>query len=428
MKVLILGSGGREHTLAWKIAQSPLLTELFIAPGNAGTTELGTNVKIDTGDFKAISEFVIREKIDMVVVGPEAPLVAGIVDYFRENRELKKIPVIGPPKQGAMLEGSKKFAKEFMTRNNIPTAKFLNVTLNDFDRGLDFLRTMEPPYVLKADGLAAGKGVLICDTFNEAEAKLKEMLQGKFGDASKNVVIEEYLAGIEISVFILTDGESYLMFPEAKDYKRIGDGNTGPNTGGMGAVSPVPFADKVFLKKVEGKIIKPTINGLKTENIEFKGFLYFGLMNVIGNPYVVEYNVRMGDPEAEVVIPRAKCDLLECFNAVTKKKLKRMKLEVDPRFVTTVVLASGGYPGNYEKGKEIKNLDKVKNSIIFHAGTSVSDGKIVTSGGRVIAVTSYGSDMLEALARTYRNVDIIDFDGKTFRRDIGFDLSNESQI
>jgi phosphoribosylamine--glycine ligase len=428
MKVLILGSGGREHTLAWKVAQSPLLTELFIAPGNAGTKELGTNVDIETRDFKGISEFVIREKIDMVVVGPEAPLVAGIVDYFRENRELRKTPVIGPSKQGAMLEGSKKFAKEFMIRNNIPTAKFLNVTLNDFELGLDFLRTMEPPFVLKADGLAAGKGVLICDTFQEAEEQLKEMLQGKFGDASKNVVIEEYLAGIELSVFILTDGESYLIFPEAKDYKRIGNGDTGPNTGGMGAVSPVPFADKVFLKKVEEKIIKPTIKGLKNENIDYRGFLYFGLMNVIGNPYVVEYNVRMGDPEAEVVIPRVKCDLLECFKTIAVKKLKRMKMEVDPRIVTTVVMASGGYPGNYEKGKEIRNLDKVKNSIVFHAGTSVSDGGIVTSGGRVLAVTSYGSDMLEALARTYRNADIIDFEGKTYRRDIGFDLSNESQI
>jgi phosphoribosylamine--glycine ligase len=329
---------------------------------------------------------------------------------------------------GAMLEGSKKFAKEFMIRNNIPTAKFLNVTLNDFELGLDFLRTMEPPFVLKADGLAAGKGVLICETFKEAEEQLKEMLQGKFGDASKNVVIEEYLAGIEISVFILTDGGSYLIFPEAKDYKRIGDGDTGPNTGGMGAVSPVPFADKVFLKKVEEKIIKPTIKGLKNENIDYRGFLYFGLMNVIGNPYVVEYNVRMGDPEAEVVIPRVKCDLLECFKTVAVKKLKRMKMEVDPRIVTTVVMASGGYPGNYEKGKEIRNLDKVKNSIVFHAGTSVSNGRIVTSGGRVLAVTSYGSDMLEALARTYRNADIIDFEGKTYRRDIGFDLSNESQI
>jgi phosphoribosylamine--glycine ligase len=327
-----------------------------------------------------------------------------------------------------MLEGSKKFAKEFMTLNNIPTAKFLNVTLNDFKLGLDFLRTMEPPFVLKADGLAAGKGVIICETFDEAKEQLKEMLQGKFGDASKNVVIEEYLAGIEISVFILTDGESYLIFPEAKDYKRIGDGDTGPNTGGMGAVSPVPFADKVFLKKVEEKIIKPTIKGLKNEKIDYKGFLYFGLMNVIGNPYVIEYNVRMGDPEAEVVIPRVKCDLLECFRTMAVKKLKRMKMEVDPRIVTTVVMASGGYPGNYEKGKEIRNLDKVKNSIVFHAGTSVSDGRIVTNGGRVLAVTSYGSDMLEALARTYRNADIIDFEGKTYRRDIGFDLSNESQI
>jgi phosphoribosylamine--glycine ligase len=276
--------------------------------------------------------------------------------------------------------------------------------------------------------LAAGKGVLICETFDEAKEQLKEMLQGKFCDASKNVVIEEYLAGIEISVFILTDGNSYLIFPEAKDYKRIGDGNTGPNTGGMGAVSPVPFADKVFLKKVEGKIIKPTIKGLINENIDYKGFLYFGLMNVIGNPYVIEYNVRMGDPEAEVVIPRVKCDLLECFRTIAVKKLKRMKMEVDPRIVATVVMASEGYPGNYEKGKEIKNLDKVKNSIVFHAGTSISDGKIVTSGGRVLAVTSYGSDMLEALARTYRNADIIDFEGKTYRRDIGFDLSNESQI
>jgi phosphoribosylamine--glycine ligase len=428
MKVLILGSGGREHTLAWKVAQSPLLTELFIAPGNAGTKELGTNVDINTGDFNRISEFVIREKTDMVVVGPEAPLVAGIVDYFREDKQLRKIPVIGPSKQGAMLEGSKKFAKEFMTRNNIPTAKFQNITLEEFERGLDFLRTMEPPFVLKADGLAAGKGVLICETFQEAEKQLKEMLKGKFGDASKNVVIEEFLAGIEISIFILTDGESYLIFPEAKDYKRIGEADTGPNTGGMGAVSPVPFADKVFLKKVEEKIIKTTLKGLKNENIDYRGFLYFGLMNVIGNPYVIEYNVRMGDPEAEVVIPRVKCDLLQCFKTIAVKKLKRMKMEVDPRVVTTVVLASGGYPGDYVKGKEIRNLDKVKNSIVFHSGTSVSDGRIVTNGGRVLAVTSYGSDMLEALSRTYRNAEIIDFEGKTYRRDIGFDLSNESQI
>lgn len=428
MKVLILGSGGREHALAWKVARSPLLTELFIAPGNAGTREQGTNVNIDIGNFKAIGEFVINQKIDMVVVGPEAPLVAGIYDYFREDKTLKKIPVIGPSRNGAMLEGSKKFAKEFMIRNNIPTAKFLNVTLDDYEQGLDFLQTMEAPFVLKADGLAAGKGVLICETFQEAEQELKTMLLGKFGDSSKNVVIEEFLSGIEISVFILTDGESYLIFPEAKDYKRIGEGDTGLNTGGMGAVSPVPFADKVFLKKVEQKIIKPTINGLKKENIDYKGFLYFGLMNVIGNPYVIEYNVRMGDPEAEVVIPRVNCDLLDCFKAVAAKKLKKIKMDIDPRVVTTVILASGGYPGDYQKGKEIRNLDKVKNSMVFHSGTSVSDGRIVTNGGRVLAVTSYGTDMLEALARSYRNADIIDFEGKTCRRDIGFDLSEHSQI
>jgi phosphoribosylamine--glycine ligase len=379
-------------------------------------------VNIDVLDFKGVGEYTIQQKIDMIVVGPEAPLVAGIVDYFREKRELRKIPVIGPSKKGAMLEGSKKFAKEFMTRHNIPTAKFQNITMEEFERGLDFLHTMEPPFVLKADGLAAGKGVLICETFQEAEKQLKEMLQGKFGEASKNVVIEEFLDGIEISIFILTDGESYLIFPEAKDYKRIGEADTGPNTGGMGAVSPVPFADKVFLKKVEEKIIKPTLKGLKNEKIDYKGFLYFGLMNVIGNPYVVEYNVRLGDPETEVVITRVKSDLLDCLLGVKKKKLKKMKLEVDPRVVTTVVLASGGYPGHYEKGKEITNLDKVKNSVVFHSGTSVSNGKTVTSGGRVLAVTSYGSDMLEALARTYRNADIIDFEGKTCRKDIGFDL------
>jgi phosphoribosylamine--glycine ligase len=422
MKVLILGSGGREHTLAWKIAQSPMLTELFIAPGNAGTKELGTNVNIDTQDFKGIGEFAVRNEINLVVVGPEAPLVAGIDDYFRENRKLKKIPVIGPSKKGAMLEGSKKFAKEFMTRQNIPTAKFMNVTFSDYDKGLEFLQTLEPPYVLKANGLAAGKGVLICDTLAEAEEQLKEMLQGKFGDASKNVVIEEYLSGIELSVFILTDGRSYIIFPEAKDYKRIGEGDTGPNTGGMGAISPVPFADRVFLKKVEEKIIKPTIIGLKNEKLNYKGFLYFGLMNVIGNPYVVEYNVRMGDPESEVVIPRVKNDLLQLFQAVTKKKLNKMILDVDDRTVTTVVLASGGYPGSYQKGKDINNLDKVKNSIVFHAGTADKNGKTITNGGRVLAVTSYGSDMMDALARTYRNADIIEFEGKICRRDIGFDL------
>ncbi|KPK88191.1 MAG: phosphoribosylamine--glycine ligase [Bacteroides sp. SM23_62_1] len=428
MNVLILGSGGREHTLAWKVAQSPLLKKLFIAPGNAGTREPGINVDIGVEDFDAIRSFVLKEQINMVVVGPEAPLVGGIVDFFREDHSLKKVQVIGPTRAGAMLEGSKKFAKEFMTRHNIPTAKFQNITLNDYDRGIDYLKTMEPPYVLKADGLAAGKGVLICDSIAEAEKLLKSMLEGMFGEASKNVIIEEYLAGIELSVFILTDGDSYIIFPEAKDYKRIGQGDTGLNTGGMGAVSPVPFADRVFLKKVEERIIKPTVQGLKKERINYRGFLYFGLMNVIGNPYVVEYNVRMGDPEAEVVLPRVSSDLLEMFIAVAERKLKRKKIEIDSRTVITVMLVSGGYPGKYEKGKEIHNLNDVKNSIIFHAGTAISEGKIVTSGGRVLAVTSYGSDMMEALARTYRNADLINFEGKYCRRDIGFDLYDESQI
>jgi phosphoribosylamine--glycine ligase len=428
MNVLILGSGGREHTLAWKVAQSPLLKKLFIAPGNAGTQQLGTNVDIRVEDFDAIRSFVIKEKINMVVVGPEAPLVTGIVDYFRDDRELKRIPVIGPTRAGAMLEGSKKFAKEFMTRHNIPTAKFQNVTLSEYERGLDYLKTMEPPFVLKADGLAAGKGVLICDSIEEAEKLLKAMLEGMFGEASKNVVIEEYLSGIELSVFILTDGDSYLIFPEAKDYKRIGEGDTGLNTGGMGAVSPVPFADRVFLKNVEERIIKPTVQGLKNEQIDYRGFLYFGLMNVIGNPYVVEYNVRMGDPEAEVVLPRVSSDLLNIFVALAENKLNRKQIEIDRRTVVTVMLVSGGYPGKYEKGKEIFDLDKVKNSIIFHAGTSISEGRIVTGGGRVLAVSSYGSDMMDALTRTYRNADLIDFEGKYYRRDIGFDLSDESQI
>jgi phosphoribosylamine--glycine ligase len=428
MKVLILGSGGREHTLAWKVAQSPLLEKLFIAPGNAGTREQGTNVDIGVEDFDAIRTFVLRENIDMVVAGPEAPLVAGIVDFFRTNRELRKIPVIGPSKEGAMLEGSKKFAKEFMTRHNIPTAKFQNVTLDEYDRGVDYLRTMDPPFVLKSDGLAAGKGVLICDSLKEAEELLKNMLEGMFGEASKNVIIEEYLAGIELSVFILTDGDSYLIFPEAKDYKRIGEGDTGLNTGGMGAVSPVPFADRIFLKKVEERIIKPTVGGLKKEQIDYRGFLYFGLMNVIGNPYVVEYNVRMGDPEAEVVLPRVKSDLLDHFLAVAEKRLNKKKIEIDSRTVVTVMLVSGGYPGKYEKGKEILNLDRVKNSIIFHAGTAVTEDLIVTNGGRVVAITSYGSDMMDALARAYRNADQISFEGKYYRRDIGFDLTDESQI
>jgi phosphoribosylamine--glycine ligase len=422
MKVLILGSGGREHALAWKIAQSPLLTELFIAPGNAGTAMMGTNIEVSPEDFPAVEKFVLETGIEMVVVGPEAPLVAGIYDYFAGNKRLKKIPLIGPSKLGAALEGSKKFANEFMVRNNIPTARYLNVTADTYDEGLEYLKSLEPPYVLKADGLAAGKGVLILEDYAEAARELKEMLEGKFGDASSNVVIEEFLPGIEVSVFILTDGKSYLILPEAKDYKRIGEGDTGLNTGGMGCVSPVPFADNVFLKKVEEKIVKPSVEGLNREKIDYLGFLYIGLMNVLGNPYVVEYNVRMGDPEAEVVLPRIKSDLLDLLVAVGKKKLGGKDIEIDPQSVCTVMLVSGGYPGKYKKGEEIRGLEKESKSVVFHAGTRLENGKILTNGGRVLSVTSYGEDMSQALARSYITAERIEFDGKYFRRDIGFDL------
>ena len=422
MNVLILGSGGREHTLAWKISQSELLTELFIAPGNAGTHDLGINVNLDTGDFDRIAAFCLEKDITMIVVGPEAPLVAGISDYFKALPELNDISVIGPSKKGAMLEGSKQFANEFLDKYNIPTARFLAVKKDQYQEGVSFLQSKEAPYVLKADGLAAGKGVVILQSLDEAKTELKEMLEGKFGAASETVVIEEFLTGIELSVFAVTDGDSYLLFPEAKDYKRIGEGDTGLNTGGMGAVSPVSFADERFLKKVEENIVKPTMRGLREEGINYRGFLYFGLMNVIGNPYVIEYNVRMGDPEAEVVIPRVKNDLLEIFIAVAAKKLNTLKLDIDPRTVCTVVMVSKGYPGSYEKGKEIKNLEKVQNSIVFHAGSIISGGKILTSGGRVMAVSSYGNDQTEALAKTYRNTEVIDFEGKNYRRDIGFDI------
>ncbi len=422
MNVLILGSGGREHTLAWKIAQSDLLTQLFIAPGNAGTYELGTNVDLNITDFDSIAGFCLEKDITMIVVGPEAPLVAGISDYFNERPELEKISVIGPSQKGAMLEGSKQYANEFLSKYNIPTAGFLAVTKDRYQEGVSYMQSMEAPYVLKADGLAAGKGVVILESLEEAKTELKDMLEGKFGAASETVVIEEFLSGIELSVFAVTDGNSYLLFPEAKDYKRIGEGDTGLNTGGMGAVSPVSFADALFLKKVEENIVKPTIRGLKKEGIDYLGFLYFGLMNLIGNPYVIEYNVRMGDPEAEVVIPRVKNDLLEIFKAAAEKKLDTMNLEVDPRTVCTVVMVSKGYPGSYEKGKEIYNLEKVQNSIVFHAGSKRSGGKTLTSGGRVLAVTSYGNDKTEALAKTYRNAEVIDFEGKNFRRDIGFDI------
>lgn len=422
MNVLIIGSGGREHTLAWKIAQSDKLTHLYIAPGNAGTQQLGTNVNINISDFEAIGEFVLEREISMVVVGPEAPLVDGLHDYFLDNNELHNISVIGPVKAGAMLEGSKKFANEFMARYQIPTGQFRSFNTEEIEEGLLYLETLKPPYVLKADGLAAGKGVLILDSLEKAQTELKEMLNGKFGEASRTVIIEEFLQGIEASVFVLTDGKSYVIFPEAKDYKRIGEGDTGLNTGGMGAVSPVPFANKDFMNKVEERIIRPTISGLQKEQILYKGFLYFGLMNVNGDPYVIEYNVRMGDPEAQVVIPRVQTDLLELLIAVANNKLGRKSLETDTRSVCTVVLASGGYPGNYEKGKGINKLDEVKDSIIFHAGTKKEDNKIVTSGGRVLAVSSYGKDMKEALNKSYVSAGLIKFDKMYYRKDIGFDL------
>jgi phosphoribosylamine--glycine ligase len=422
MNILLTGSGGREHTLAWKIAQSKRLGKLFIAPGNTGTALVGENVNIKVDDFEGLGKFALKQKINMVVVGPEVPLVKGIHDYFSDRRELSHIAIIGPLKKGAMLEGSKKFANEFMSRHNIPTAKFISVTKYNIEEGLKYIENSSPPFVLKADGLAAGKGVIILDVVEKAKEELKLMLEGKFGESSKTVVIEEFLKGIEISVFALTDGKSYKIFPEAKDYKRIGEHDTGLNTGGMGAVSPVPFADKIFLNKVEERIIKPTIKGLIKEDIVYKGFLYFGLINCDGDPYVIEYNVRMGDPEAEVVIPRLDCDLLDLFEGVANNNLSEKQLSIDSRSVATVMLVSGGYPGSYEKGKEIFNLNKVKDSIIFHAGTLQVNSKIVTNGGRVISISSYGKDFKDALNTSYKAAEIIDFEKKYYRRDIGFDL------
>lgn len=422
MKVLIIGSGGREHAFAWKIAQSSKVKKIYTAPGNGGTRLHGENVSIDLANMEELKSFVLSKKIDMLIVGPEGPLVDGIRDKFEADHEISHIPLIGPDARGALLEGSKEFAKDFMKKYNIPTAEYRSFSIETFEEAKDFLKTMNPPYVLKADGLAAGKGVLILDDYDEAVNELNLMFEGKFGQAGSKVVIEEHLSGIELSVFVLTDGKSYKLLPEAKDYKRIGEGDTGLNTGGMGAISPVPFAGRDFLDKVEDRIIKPTLSGLAEEGIDYRGFIFIGLMNCSGDPKVIEYNVRMGDPEAEVVIPRIKSDLMDLMMGVAEQNLDTRELIIDDNTVITVMLVSGGYPGDYEKGKIISGADKTEGSILFHAGTENVSGRLLTSGGRVIAISSLADGMEKALETSFRNAEIINFEGKYYRKDIGFDL------
>jgi phosphoribosylamine--glycine ligase len=422
MNILILGSGGREHALAWKLAQSKKISRIFIGPGNAGTSGSGTNLKIDPLNFQEVKKSVLENKIDIVIVGPEAPLVAGIHDFFLKDNELKDIPVVGPDQSAARLEGSKDFAKDFLTRHRIPTAAYRSFDMSAINEVPDFLSTLTPPYVIKADGLAAGKGVLIIEDIKEAENEVSAILSGKFGAAGQKVVIEQFLKGIELSVFVITDGKSYKLLPEAKDYKRIGEGDTGLNTGGMGAVSPVPFADHSFMEKVVSRIIDPTMKGLSEDGIIYKGFIFFGLINVAGDPYVIEYNARLGDPESEVIIPRIKSDLFDLIEGVAKGDLSSRKIEIDEQYVTTVMLVSGGYPGDYKKGMPISGLNDTKDCVVFHAGTNRVDDTVVTSGGRVLAVSSWGTSMKDALKVSYRNSGLLSFDGIYYRKDIGFDL------